>query len=120
MHVLSLAADGLWIIALAIMASITRTAWRRMTPETKVPLQFHKDGRPAWRMKRDLALVLPMAAAVLFGLALLWGHRSVTDFTYDVIFFGLRATLAAMIALLHMQWLKQAVAALEAEGALTR
>jgi hypothetical protein len=119
MHLLSLAADGLWILALAIMASVTRTAWRRMTPETRVPLQFHKDGRPAWRLKRDAALILPIAAAFLFGLALLWGHRSVTEASYEVIFFGLRATLAAMIALLHLQWLKQAVAALEAEGELT-
>lgn len=120
MHILSLAADALWIIALAIMASITRTAWMRMTADTKVPLQFHKDGRPAWRLKRDFALVLPVAAAMLFGMALLWGHRSVTDISYDVIFFGLRATLAAMIALLHMQWLKQAMTALAAEGALIR
>jgi hypothetical protein len=120
MHVLSLAADALWIVALAIMASVSRTAWRRMTSETKVPLQFHKDGRPAWRLKRDVALVLPIAAAFLLGMALLWGHRSVTDLTYDVIFFGLRATLAAMIALLHMQWLRQAMTTLQAEGELDR
>ena len=121
MHWLSLAADVLWIIAMAIMATTTRTAWRRMQPETRVPMQFGRDDQPSsWRLKRDLALVLPVALAFLFGLALLWGHRSVTDFSYDVIFFGLRATTAAMLTLMHMQWLRSVLAVLEAEGELDR
>jgi hypothetical protein len=120
MHWLSLAADGLWIVALAIMATTTRTAWRRMRPETRVPMQFGRDGQASWRLTRDMALTLPVALALLFGMVLLWGHRSVTDLSYDVIFFGLRATLAAMLTLMHMQWLRAALAILEAEGELDR
>lgn len=121
MHWLSIAADTLWIIALAIMASTTRTAWRRMSRETKVPMMFRQDGQPSgWRLRRDVGLILPVALAFLFGAVLLWGHRSVTEPSYDVIFFGLRATLAAMLALMHMQWLKAALAALDAEGELDR
>jgi len=116
MTLLSIAADILWIVALSIMASASLTAWRRMDADTKVPMQG--DPRKALRLKRDLALGLPMALAFLFGAALLWGHRSVTEITYDVIFFGLRATLAAVIAIMHLQWLRGALAALEAEGAL--
>ena len=41
----SLVGDALWIIALSIMASATRMAWGRMTPETKVPLQDRKSTR---------------------------------------------------------------------------
>ncbi len=121
MHWLSLAADALWIMALAIMATTTRTAWGRMRPETRVPMQFGRDDKPSsWRLRRDAALTLPVALAVLFGLALLWGHRSVTDLSYDVIFFGLRATLAAVLTLMHMQWLKSVLAVLGAEGELDR
>ena len=116
MTLLSIAADILWIIALSIMASASLTAWRRMEPDTRVPMQG--DPRKALRLKRDVALGLPIALAFLFGAVLLWGHRSVTEITYDVIFFGLRATLAAVIAIMHLQWLRGALNALEAEGAL--
>ncbi|WP_309645835.1 hypothetical protein [Phenylobacterium sp.] len=116
MTLLSIAADILWIIALSIMASASLTAWRRMSPETKVPMQG--DARKALRLKRDLALGLPIGLAFAFGAVLLWGHRSVTSLSYDLIFFGLRATLAAIIALMQLQWLRGALTALEAEGAL--
>ena len=113
---LSIAADVLWIIALSIMASASLTAWRRMTQDTRAPMQG--DPRKALRLKRDVALGLPLVLAFAFGAVLLWGHRSQTTIVYDVIFFGLRATLAAVIAIMHLQWLKGALAALEAEGAL--
>lgn len=112
MTLLSIAADILWIIALSIMASTTRMAWMRMDASTRVPMQ----GKA--RLPRNIALLLPMVLAFGFGALMLWGHRSATDITYDVIFFGLRATLAAMLAMMHMQWLKGALATLEAEGAL--
>jgi hypothetical protein len=112
MTLLSMAADGLWIVSLSIMAASTRTAWRRMEPETRVPVQGD------WRLSRNIALPLPVVLAFIFGLVMLWGHRSVTEVTYDVIFFGLRATLAALLAMMHLQWLKGAMARLEAEGAL--
>src|SRR3990167_4335347 len=110
MTLLSIATDILWIIALSIMASASLTAWRRMTQDTRVPMQG--DPRKALRLKRDVALGLPLVLAFAFGAVLLWGHRSQTTIVYDVIFFGLRATLAAVIAIMHLQWLKGALAAL--------
>ena len=112
MSFLSIAADVLWIIALAIMAGGARAAWRRMVPQTKVPMQGD------WRLPRDVALILPVAIAFVLGMALLWGHRSAPDLTYSVILFGLRATMAAVVAMLHLQWLKGALTRLDAEGAL--
>ena len=112
MTILSIAADVLWILSLSIMASATRTAWMRMEPETRVPVQG------SWRLSRNVALPLPIVLAFLFGMALLWGHRSQTQLAYDVIFFGLRATFAAVIAMMQLQWLKGALATLEAEGSL--
>jgi hypothetical protein len=111
MTILSIAADVLWILSLSIMASATRTAWMRMEPETRVPLM-------GGRLSRNVALPLPIVAAFIVGMVLLWGHRHQTQITYDVIFFGLRATLAAIIAMVQLQWLKAALATLEAEGAL--
>lgn len=112
MSFLTIAADVLWIIALSIMAGGARAAWRRIDPQTKVPMQGN------WRLPRDIALILPVAIAFLFGLALLWGHRNAPDLTYSVILFGLRATLAAVVAMMHLQWLKGALETLDAEGSL--
>lgn len=114
MSFLSIAADVLWILALSIMAGGARAAWRRMDADTLVPI----GGR--WRLPRNTALVLPVVFAFFLGMALLWGHRNTGDLAYDVIFFGLRATLAAVVAMLHLQWLKGALTTLDAEGALKR
>lgn len=112
MSILSIAADTLWIIALSIMAGGARVAWRRMDAKTMVPMIG------TWRLPRNQALILPIALAFVAGAVMLWGHRSTSDLSYSIIFFGLRATLAAVIAMLHLQWLKGAVATLDSEGAL--
>ena len=112
MNVLSIAADTLWIIALSIMAGAARMAWRRMDAEVMVPMIG------TWRLPRNLALVVPVAAAFVVGVVLLWGHRNAADLSANVIFFGLRATLTAIVAMVHLQWLKGALSTLEAEGSL--
>lgn len=112
MNVLSIAADTLWIIALSIMAGAARMAWRRMDAEVMVPMIG------TWRLPRNLALVVPVVAAFVVGVVLLWGHRNAADLSANVIFFGLRATLAAIVAMVHLQWLKGALSTLEAEGSL--
>ena len=63
MTILSIAADVLWILSLSIMASATRTAWMRMEPDTRVPMQG------SWRLSRNVALPLPIVLAFLFGMA---------------------------------------------------
>ncbi len=112
MNVLSIAADTLWIIALSIMAGAARVAWRRMDAGVMVPMIG------TWRLPRNLALITPVALAFALGVALLWGHRNATDLSANVIFFGLRATFAAIVAMLHLQWLKGALSTLDGEGAL--
>ena len=114
MNFLSIAADALWIIALSIMAGGARAAWRRTDAQTLVPM------RGNWRLPRNAALILPVLLAVLLGVALLWAQSRAADPAYNVILFGLRATLAAVAAMLHLQWLRGALAKLEAEGQLDR
>jgi len=58
----SLLGDALWIVALSIMASTTLAAWKRIDPQTTVPLQFALNGKPTVRLKRNLA-----HAELLFG-----------------------------------------------------
>jgi type IV secretory pathway TrbD component len=120
MAVLSIFGDVLWILALSIMASASRTAWARMAPETRVPMQFALNGAPTWRLKRNLALVLVPAVAFVVGIVLVLANREIVaqGGPNAVIIFGLRATVAALFAVLHLRWLRAALNVLEGEGAL--
>ena len=115
----SLLGDALWIIALSIMASTTLAAWKRIDPETTVPLQFALNGKPTVRLRRNLALPLIPTAAFVLGVVLVMANRNAAaDPQQAVILFGVRATAAALIAVGHLRWLKAALDQLESEGAL--
>ena len=63
MLVFTYVGDVLWIIALSIMAGASRDAWKRTTPQTRMPMQFRADGAPLWRARRNSALLtLPIIA----------------------------------------------------------
>jgi hypothetical protein len=116
---LTYAGDALWILALSIMAGASRDAWRRMEPQTRVPIRFKADGTPRWRASRPVALCALPGLAFAISLTLLAPSRN-PQLTGDqaLILFGVRATLAALFPLAHLRWLKAAMAALAAEGAL--
>lgn len=119
MSPLAMAGDVLWILALSIMASTTRAAWMRMTPQTLVPMSFGQDGKPRLRLKRNLALLILPVGGFVLGLVLVAFNRNVgADPSQAIILFGVRATAAALLALAHLRWLKAALDALDAEGAL--
>ncbi|MBR7617982.1 hypothetical protein JKL49_01160 [Phenylobacterium sp. 20VBR1] len=116
---LSLVGDALWIIAMSIMASATLAAWRRIDPETRVPLQFALSGAPTFRLKRNIALLLIPAAAFVLGLGLVaFNRNAAANMEQAVILFGVRATAAALITIGHLRWLKAAMDLLQSEGAL--
>jgi hypothetical protein len=109
---LSYLGDALWVIALSIMFGASRQAWRRIPPGVKPPLM-------GVRLSRGLVVwALPGAAFLLS----LWfamqarGWRGDPDLAF--ILFGIRAVSAALLALLHLRWLGEAMAALEREGQL--
>jgi hypothetical protein len=119
MSPLTIAGDVAWILALSIMASTAKAAWGRMGPDTLVPMSFTQDGRPGIRLKRNIALLaLPVAAFVLGIVLVAFNRNAMASPDQALILFGVRATAAALVALAHLRWLKAAMAALEAEGAL--
>lgn len=119
MSPLNIAGDVCWILALSIMASTSRAAWGRMTADTRVPMTFTQDGRPGVRLKRNIALLALPVAAFIVGLLLVAFNRNLTaGGGQGLILFGVRATAAALLALAHLRWLKAALDALDAEGAL--
>ena len=114
MTILSIAADVLWILSLSIMASATRTAWMRMEPETRVPVQG------AWRLSRNVALGVMFGAPLVLGLALSAMSRlAVHDAQSAVILFLMRTLLAGLFAVVCLTWLRGSLRTLEDEGVVT-
>jgi hypothetical protein len=105
------AGDALWILALSIMAGASRQAWGRMDAGTLVPMHIRPDGTPGWRASRFVALCAVPGLALALSLVLMAGARS-------PVLTGVRATLAAILPLVHLRWLRAAMARLEAEGSL--
>lgn len=65
-HGLSIAGDIFWIIALALMASFTLAAWRRIGAETSVPVLW-KGMTATLRAPRAVALLTLLEAEGALG-----------------------------------------------------
>ena len=101
MPVLSYAADALWVIALTIMFSASRSAWGETAGREK--LAFLGGQAP-----RAVALwMLPVASFAVSLWLVLRAREAAGDMA--VIVFGVRATMAALLALLHLRWVSQAL-----------
>lgn len=108
----SLAADALWILALAVMAGTSREAWKRTPSEARVPLA-------GLRVSRLVGYWALPAAAFAASLWLLYMHRTAASAgDAAMLMFGVRAVSASLVALLHLRWVGRALAVLAREGAL--
>jgi hypothetical protein len=96
MPILSYAGDALWVIALTIMFSASQAAWRETAGRDK--LAFLGGVAP-----RAIALWLLPAASFAVSLWLVLRARDAQG-DMAVIVFGVRATMAALLALLHLRW----------------
>jgi hypothetical protein len=104
--------DALWVVALSIMFSTSRQAWRRIPPGVKPPLM-------GVRLPRMLVVWALPGAAFLLSLWLALAARQWSgDGDIAFIVFGVRAVLASLLALLHLRWLEASLKALEREGQL--
>ncbi|MDP3661191.1 hypothetical protein [Phenylobacterium sp.] len=112
MHVLSLAADALWIIALSIMASASRAAWERAKPDARVPPPL----MPGMRVSRTVALAVGPGVGLVLGGVLLFLHRSTAPVGPEsLVWFCLRAITAALFALGYLRYLQAALETMQRE-----
>ncbi len=117
-HALSLAGDVFWILALALMASFTLAAWKRIPGDAKVPVLW-KGMTATVRTPRAVALLTLPVLAFAIGIWLKLESRGVgLDLENAVIGLLVRVTLAPLFALLHVGRVHKALAILDAEGGL--
>ncbi len=65
-HVLRILGEAVSIGALAIIASISWSAWQRIVPDALVPVSFNRSGDVGMRLKKPIALLMmPVIATVL-------------------------------------------------------
>ena len=115
---LYIAGDVFWIVALALMASFTLAAWKRIPADASVPVLWN--GMIASRrLPRWAALLLLPVVSFLVGAWLQVESRSPTlDLQGAVILLGIRATLAPLLMILQIGRVQKALAILEAEDGL--
>ncbi|NBU27043.1 MAG: hypothetical protein EBS42_02165 [Caulobacteraceae bacterium] len=115
---LSLAGDVFWILCLAVMASVTWAAQKRIPAGTSVPV--------AWRGQAVLvrapklpALWLVLTLAMVLGVWLKFESLALHQTEAGaVILLGVRLTLAPLLAVLQISQVRRGLESLEAEGGL--
>ncbi len=117
-HVLSIIGDAFWILCLALMSSLSWNAWKRIAPDTRVPVVWKGEAVSA-RAHRLPALWLVPALAFAVGAWLKFESRA-PGIVLDeaLIALGVRLTLAPLVAVLHMNQVRRALLTLDAEGQL--
>ena len=105
--------DGLWILAMALIASTSRGALKRVPASVKMPL---------WggvRLARNPALGIMFGAPLLIGLGLsATSAAGRLDAQGAAILFLVRVTLAGLFAVVCLTWLRASLRTLEDEGAV--
>lgn len=105
--------DGLWILAMALIASTSRGALKRVPAGVKMPM---------WggvRLPRNAALGIMFGAPLLIGLSLSATSASgALDAQSALILFLVRVTLAGGFAVVCLTWLRGSLRTLEDEGAV--
>ena len=101
MALLNYAGDALWVVALAIMFAASRQAWGQTAGRDRIAFL-------GGRSPRMIALWLLPAASFAASLWLVLQARQAQG-DMALIVFGVRAMLAALLALLHLRWVAQAL-----------
>lgn len=120
LSVLSILGDAFWIVAMAMIASATRGAWKGLPADARLPMQWGVMSRnPTWRARKPLALALTVGIPFVFGLILSAVARD-PQLAPDerLMLFLARTATAPLFVLVHMLWLRAALRTLDAEGAL--
>lgn len=118
--VLHYVADAFWIVAMALIASTSRGALRRVPAEARMPMQWGKGGKPTWRAARNPALGVMFGLPLVLGLGLSALQRlGVETPQQAVLMFLVRVLLAGLFAIVHVTWLRASLRTLEDEGVVS-
>jgi hypothetical protein len=117
--VISVAGTLIWVVALSIMAGVSRVAFRQIPENVSVPMLWDNKRVVIWRAPRKLGLVLLLLVGIFGGFVLLYLAQTAVLVEYAVIWFGVRAMLAALLTLAHLSHIRRAIQTLGAEGRLT-
>jgi len=116
---LSIVGDAVWIVAMALIASGSRTGWRRIPDDVRVPMQWRLDKTPTWRAAKRVAFGVTLAVPLVFGLILSAAARDVSLGADErLLNFLVRTATAPVFVLIHYAWLRAALKTLASEGAL--
>lgn len=99
--VLAYGGDALWVVALAIMFAASRRGWGQTADRTTLPFL-------GGQAPRAVALWLLPVATFAASLWLVLQARQAQD-DMAVIVFGVRAVTAALLPLLHLRWVAEAL-----------
>lgn len=111
--------NSAWIVAMALIASSSLAAWKRIVPGATVPLAFGRNGKPSWRVSRGTAFGVRIAWPFLVGAVLMLMDRINADTQIALLSFGMRLFLASIFPLAHAAWLGAAMRVLHDEGQLS-
>ena len=117
-HILSILGDAFWIMALALMCSLSWSSWKKIQPGVKVPVAW-KGAVVATRVDRFSALWVVPILAIAAGVWLKFESRAPgLELDGALIALGVRLTVAPLLAVLHLSQVRRALATLDAEGQL--
>ena len=117
-HVLSILGDAFWIMALALICSLSWSAWKKIPAGTTVPVAW-KGAVATTRTHRFPALWLVPILAIAAGVWLKFESRAPgLELDGALIALGVRLTLAPLAAVLHLSQVRRALVSLDAEGQL--
>jgi hypothetical protein len=115
---LHIAGNLLWVIALAIMAGASRKAFGIIPRGVGVPMLWDGTHLVSFRLPRTLALTLLPALTFILGGVFLYLSHGAPTIEAQVIWFGIKAALSPLLALLHLNHLRRAIQTLGAEKRL--
>ena len=117
--IISVAGTLIWVIAPSIMVGVTRVGLRQIPAGVPVPMLWDSKRVVVWRAPRTLGLNLLPGIGFFGGLLLLYLAQTSIHLEYAIIWFGVRALIAALLTLAHLSHIRRAIQTLGAEGRLT-
>ena len=117
-HALSIVGDVFWILALALMASMSWASRKRIPDGVSVPVAWRGD-EVRLRAPKWAALWVVLAIAIAVGAWLKIESRGVNlNLDGALIWLGVRVTLAPLFATLHLTQVRKGLETLDREGRL--